>query len=179
MYPKFWALLLCVGCGAVKNDAPAADGAVVGDDAPAPPVSYTGKIDKTPIVTFGGGAPPPTCTYTMSLQDMTVDLGIRPTGEIVTGRIQNVNVEGLVAACMYSAAGPVVAGYMLDTAIPSGGSVALSFKNDPTNATKVALSAAVAPNTGGYAIMMTFQRTDQVALLDWKVVAALSLAVKK
>src|SRR4051812_35946371 len=179
MYATYCALMLCAACGAVKGDAPPIDGAVSGDDAPAPPVSYTGKLDKTPIVTFGGGAPPPTCTYTMSLQDLTVDLGIRPTGEVVTGRIQNVNVEGLVAACMYSPAGPVVAGYMLDTAIPSAGSVALSFKNDPTNATKVALSATVAPNPGGYAIMMTFQRTDQVALLDWKVVASLSLVAKK
>src|SRR4051812_50212076 len=116
MSSRCCALVLCVACGNVSN--PAVDGAVAGEDAPAPPVSYTGKLDKTPIVTFGGGAPPPTCTYTMSLQDLTVDLGIRPTGEVVTGRIQNVNVEGLVAACMYSPAGPRGAGYMLPTPDP-------------------------------------------------------------
>jgi hypothetical protein len=178
MYSRCCALVLCAACGAVNNNA-AVDGAVAGQDAPAPSVSYTGKIDKTPLVMFGGGAPPPVCTYTMSLQDLTVDLGIRPTGEIVTGRIQNVNVEGLVAACMYTAAGPVVAGYMLDTAIPSTGNVALTFKNDSTNATKVAVSAVVVPNPGGYAVMMTFHRTDQVPLLDWTVIAALSLVAKK
>lgn len=173
------ALSLCAGaCGKVGGQAPA-DSAMIEDDAPlAPPVSYAGRLDKSRLVQFGGGAPPPTCTFTMTLEDLNVELGIRPTGELVSGRITDVNVEGLVAACMYSPAGPRVAGYTLDTAIPTSGSIAVTFKNDSTNATKVAVTGVVAPNDTGYAVMLMFQRTDQVPLLNWLVMETLSLKKK-
>jgi hypothetical protein len=171
---KFLALAAATGaCGTVANES--GDGGI--RDAPAA-VTYKGHISKTPLVTFGGGAPPPVCTYTMTLQELDIELGILPSGEVISGRVQDLNVEGLVEACMYSPNGPVIANYTLDSAKPSPGGMALTFQGEPTNLTKAALTVSLSSDNGIYAAVLSFHRTDQGPPLDWSVIVTLPLVLK-
>lgn len=184
MTPRCLVIVMCVaGCGSVSAPDPGPDaggGSGSGSGSGNPPlpgaVTYTGHVDMTPEVTFGGGAPPPVCTYTMSLHDLRIELAIRPSGEVVSGRVQNVNVEGLVAPCMYSPNGPVLAGYRLQLAVPSSAGVALSFTGDPTNQTEVDLAGVLSGLGTSYTVVLRFHRTDLDPPLDWQVVTSVSLS---
>lgn len=174
---RFIALtVLASGCGEVQRMEGPVD-AVAGSEQLAP-VPYTARVEKTPDVTFGGPGPA-FCVYTMSLEQLTVELSIRSTGEVVGGRVQNLNVEGQVAVCDQPPNRAVTAIYDFELSSPTDAGANIMFKGADANETKVSLSAAVSRNGNGYNAALTFHRIDLGPPFDWTVVVTAPLVAKK
>lgn len=174
---RFVALaVLASGCGEVQRmDGPV--DAVAGSEQLAP-VAYTTRVEMTPEVTFGGPAGQ-FCVFTMSLQQMTIDLNVRPTGEVISGRVQNINVEGLIGGCSAPANRPVIAVYDFQSFTPTAAGANIVFKGADANETKVDLIGTVSRNGNGYNAVLTFHRVDLPPPLDWTVVVTAPMTQKQ
>ena len=144
-------------------------------DALPPPVAYKAYLDPVPPANFGSGADNTHCAYTMTLKQLSVELDIRPSGEVTAGTVQNLNVEAVIQPCVYAPAPTVIANYAFQaaTATPTGQTV--TFLGATNNQTKVNLSMTLTPGTSVYTAVLTFHRTDQGPPLDWNVVVPLTL----
>ena len=168
MIPRCFVVVMAASaCGTVAANEPM--------DAPGTPVTYKGRIDKTTAVMFGGG-PMGYCTYTMSLQQLSVEIGIRPSGEVTTGHVQALNVEAIVGTCMYAPAPASIANYNFVSATPSANGMMLTFEGEATNATKASLVVNLSSSGPTQTAAMIFHRTDLGAPLDWRVAVTVPLA---
>jgi hypothetical protein len=179
MIPRCLVVVMVAGaCGEVARQ-PLADAPVPVPDVGAP-TTYKGTMDQAPAKMFGGTLGTVTyCTYTMTLRQLNVDLGIVASSKQVTsGHVQNINVEAVVATmppCPYSPAPPVIANYTFKSATLGTTGMMLMFDGDPANATKVNLAINLSSSPTGYSAAMTFHRTDQGPPLDWSVPVTLAL----
>jgi hypothetical protein len=57
---------------------------------------YKGTIAQTPLVAFGGT---PYCNYTITLKQLEINLDILSSGQVTTGQVKDLNVEGTDATC--------------------------------------------------------------------------------
>jgi hypothetical protein len=179
------AVALCAGaCGTVsRTPADAAIGDVAGADATTA-VTYAVQIDKGPMVMFGGGG---FCMYTIALQQLGVQLAILPTGAVVSGQVQDLNVEAVVPSttpvlCTANNPMPIpanIARYQLTSATPAAGGMTLTFQGSPGNAPPATLVADLSIAGGGYAAKLTFQRNDGLATaVEWMVVTTVLLSAQ-
>jgi hypothetical protein len=157
-------------CGTVNNLP--ADGAA-GSGAPR---TYKGNVAQTSPVNFGG--PPPACVYTMSLRQLDIELSILTSGEVTDGRVQVLNVEGLVMPCMYLPADPTITHFTFSSAIRSPSGMTLDFDQRAGDKPGTALLIELSPTDGAYQAQMTFHRNDLGPPLDWTVVTTASLLLQ-
>lgn len=141
------------------------------DAAKATP--YKGTLSATMPVTFGGA---PFCLYTITLQQVMVDLDMLPSGQASAGRIQALNVEGKDAACPNGVIPPTIANYTLSQSTMGASGTTLTFQGAATNNPPASLVVLLTPTGTQYTAMLTFHRTNQPAPLDWTVQTMLVLS---
>jgi hypothetical protein len=124
-------------------------------------------------VAFGGA---PYCNYTITLKQLEVDLGILASGQVSTGRVQALNVEGTDANCPYMPIPPTIANYTLQSATPNGNATKLTFQGDPGNVPAASLVVNLSRSGSTYSAMLTFHRVDQPAPFDWTVNATVAVS---
>ena len=171
------ALALCAAaCGEV--DKLPADAAV---DASPTPRAYKGTLDMVPAVTFGGL---PFCTYTITLKQLEVEIGILPTGQIATGQVQDLNVEAVVPSTTPNCPAdlevipPNIATYTMQSVMPSANGETLTFKGGPSNMPPVDLTVELTTVGSAYQARLGFHRNNVVPPLDWSVIATVSLSLQ-
>jgi hypothetical protein len=168
MIPRCFVLVMVAGaCGTVANEPM--------DAAVGMPTTYKGRLDQTTPAMFGGG-PMGYCTYTMSLKQLTVEVGMLPSGEVTSGRVQDLQVEAIVGTCMYAPAAPSIASYAFVSATPNTAGMMLTFEGEATNATKTSLVVNLSASGPTQTAAMVFHRTDLGAPLDWRVAVTVPLA---
>lgn len=168
--------LLAGGCGEVASTHPAVD-AGGQPDSNRPPdaamgIPFKGTMAQTPVVPFGGT---PYCNYTITLKQIEIDLDILTSGQVTTGGVQALNVEGTDANCPYPPAPAAIANYTLQSSVPNGTATRLTFQGATGNAPAASLVANLSSVGTGYSAMLTFHRTDQGPPLDWIVNTTLTL----
>jgi len=174
--------LLASGCGSVGtkpgNDA-AVDGQADGKQdgrLPDGPMAaaYRGTLAQTQPATFGGGT---FCVYTETLKQLQIDLDLLPSGQAVSGRMQALNVEGTdPTKCTLGVIPASIANYTLESAVPDGAALKLTFRGAAGNVPTASLVGKLTRTGATYSAMLTFHRTDQTPPLDWTVVTTLSLS---
>jgi len=163
-------------CGTV-NRTPGMD-ASIGEPAAdaAVPVTYRGMVTATdPPVMFGGA---PECTYTVTLRQIDVQLGILSSGEVTSGQLQVLYDEELVGTCGHPAAAPVISSFTFASAVASGTSKTLTFHEKPGDRPGASLVIVVTPSGAGYQAKLTFHRTDLGPPLDWMVTTTTSMVAQ-
>jgi len=173
------AVVLCAAaCGEV--DKTPAD-ASVADAAPAPR-TYRGSMDMVPAVTFGGL---PYCTYTITLKQLEVEIGILPSsGKAVSSRVQDLNVEAVIPSTTPNCPAdlevikPNIATYTLQSATPSANGQTLAFTGGAGNMPPVDLTVELSSVGSAYQAKLGFHRNNVVPPLDWSVIATVSLSVQ-
>ena len=168
MIPRCFVLVMAAGaCGTVANDPV--------DATVGMPVTYKGRLDQATPAMFGGG-PMGYCTYTMTLKQLDVTIAIRPSGEVTSGRVQDLQVEAIVGTCMYAPAAASIANFNFVSATPSTNGMMLTFEGEATNATKASLVVNLSASGPTQTAAMVFHRTDLGAPLDWRVAVTVPLA---
>jgi hypothetical protein len=155
-------------CGTVASEPK--DGAVN-----ETPIMYKATMDQTPATPFGGA---PYCSYTITLKQLDVELGILPSSkQVTTGRVQDLNVEAVVPPCQYGPTPPSIATYTLASATRSmNGGTTLTFQGDPANAPVVSLGGELTSAGSVYQAQLGFQRTDEPSPLNWSVLVTVTLS---
>jgi hypothetical protein len=171
------AVALCAAaCGEV--DRTPVDAAV---DASPPPRAYKGTMDMVPAVTFGGL---PYCTYTITLKQLEVEIGILPSGLVATGQVQDLNVEAVVPSTTpncpadFEVIPPNIATYTMQSVTPSANGQTLTFKGGPSNMPPVDLTVELTTVGSAYQAKLGFHRNNVAAPLDWSVITTVSLSVQ-
>lgn len=141
------------------------------DGAKATP--YKGMLSATPALTFGG---PPFCLYTITLQQLEVDLDVLPSGQASSGQVQALNVEGKDAACPNGVIPPTIASYTLSASTMGASGTMLTFQGAAANNPPVSLVAVLTPTGAQYTAVLTFHRTNQMTPLDWTVQTTIVLS---
>lgn len=167
------AALLAGACGSVAQHDPIDASST--SDAQGTTVTYKGALDQTPPVMFGGGS---FCKYTIELKQLSVELGVLPSKQVTTGRVQALNVEAVVPPCTFAPAPPVIGNYTLASAKPSASGMTLQFTGAATNSPTVDLVIELAAVGSAYQARLGFHRTDQSPPLDWSVVTTFSLSAQ-
>ena len=174
----FATALLAGACGQVAGkpgidagDNPS-DGAVLPDGAVA--LAYKGMMTEAPVARYGG---PPSvfCNYTMTLKQLEIELGILATGQVISGRFQDLSIEGGDANCP-GFIPPKIASYTLQSAVQSGATTRLTFLGAASNEPRTSLVGNLTQSGAGYSAALTVQRTDQVPALTWTVNVTLALS---
>jgi hypothetical protein len=167
MYSRCFAVVMMVGaCGTVTGDP--SDGGTA--------TTYRGTLDQTSPVTFGGD---PYCSYTITLKQLDVELGILPSShQVTTGRVQDLNLEASLPPCTLPTIPPGIATYTLASAAPSATGTKLTFQGAADNAPVASLGINLSPSGSTYQATLTFQRTDSEALLNWSVIATIPLTAQ-
>jgi hypothetical protein len=172
------AVALCAAaCGEV--DRTPADAAVV--DAAPPPRAYRGTMDMVPTVTFGGL---PFCTYTITLKQLQVELGILPSGLVASGQVQDLNVEAVIPSTMPNCPAdlevipPNIATYAMQSVMPSPTGQTLTFKGGAGNMPPVDLTLELSTVGSAYQAKLGFHRNNVAPPLDWSVIATVSLSLQ-
>ena len=164
---------VCSACGAVNNMPPG--DAAAGDSPTETPRTYHGMVAETSPVTFGGG-PAPNCTYTMTLRQIDLQLGILASGAVVNGQVQDLNVEAIVGTCMFLPAAPSITNYTLMSAVVGGATTKLTFRERAGDKPGTSLVADLTAVGGKYQAQLTFHRNDLGPPLDWTVAVIVPLA---
>jgi hypothetical protein len=183
---KFLAVATLVGaCGTVAN-APA-DG---GLDAPPGTVMWRNQPGDVPPVTFGGASPGGGmyCNYTITLKQLDVQLSILPSGQVTSGRVQDLNVEAVVPSsppttpfvCTATNPMPIVpniAMYQLATSAATTGGLTLTFQGGASNSPPAALVLVLTKVSSLYSAKLTFHRNDGLdPVFEWMITTTVPLA---
>jgi len=158
--------------------------AACGDVATAPADSgvagvYRGHIEMTPPFTFGGL---PFCNYSITLEQLDVELTLDASGSVRAGKVQDLNVETVLATVPPCPAGPIppnIATYTLASAMPAGAGTLLTFLAGPTNEPEVDLTATLTTIGGMKTAKLSFQRINVADdVLAWMVAATATLTAQ-
>lgn len=170
-------MVVAGACGSVAREP--IDGAVGDPPGGETPILYKGTTPQTPPKMFGGGT---YCTYTITLKQLDVELGILPSSkQVITGHVQDLNVEAVVATtppCPYGPAAPTIANYTFTSATPTSSGMTLTFQGAATNAPAATLVINLSPAGSVYAAALRFHRTDEPSPLDWSVVVTIPLSAQ-
>jgi len=163
-------VIACAACGSVAQpgNGPSDGG---NDAASGPAVAYHGAMAQTTPVTFGTLL----CTYTITFTQLTVDLAIRPSGEVTSGQVQNRNIEAVLSPCTNAPSGPSTAVYTLQSARTDLGGMELTFQGAANNTPKTTLTLNLAATGATYSAALNVHRTDLAPPFDWLVMATVPL----
>ena len=180
MIPRYLAVaLLACGCGEVASH-PGADASTGQPDGRVPVDAavgtvYRGSTQQTAPSPFGGVV---YCHYTITLRELMIDLTILPSGQVTTGHVQDINVEGTDASCPNGVIPASPAKYSLQSATATATGQKLTFLGAPENVPTASLVVDLTRGGSSYATTLTFQRTDQVPELNWMLTTTLPLFVQ-
>ena len=164
------------GAGA---DAAAVDARPAIDARPDSSVTYTAMLDATPPVSFGAAMPTPTfCTYSITLRQLAIELGITPDGRITRGHVQDLNVEATTNVdCTLGVIPQNVAQYTYRSSKDGATGPTLLFEGDAPNEPPALLTIQLsAQDTAAPQAVLSFQRTQIAAPYNWVVTQTLTLA---
>lgn len=175
MIPRYFAVaLLACGCGEVAH--PGADASTGHPDGRVPDAAmgttYSGSTQQTASSPFGGVV---YCHYTITLKQLMIDLAILPTGQVTTGHVQDINVEGTDANCPNGVIPASPANYSLQSAIATASGQKLTFLGAPENVPTASLEVDLSRSGSSYSTVLTFHRIDQVPELNWSLTTTLPL----
>lgn len=181
---KFLAVAMLVGaCGKVTDTL---TDAAVGPDAPPGAVTWRNQPADVPLVTFGGGTN--FCKYTITLRQLDVQLAILPSGQVTSGRVQDLNVEAVVPSsppttpfvCTATNPGSIpanIAIYQLATTAATAGGLTLTFQGEASNMPPASLVIVLTKVSSLYSAKLTFHRSDGLdPVFEWLVSATVPLA---
>jgi hypothetical protein len=178
-----WGALLAVlvaACGGIRDEradaAAAADASGSTADAALEPSSttYAGMLDAIPAVPFGG---PPYCEYTITLEEVGLEVEVSPSGQVIGAEAGNLSTEGTLPPCT-DVIPPTVVSYNLATATRTDAGARLMMRGAPGNVPLTTLTIELARAGDGFEAELTWKRTDQPPPLDWVVTAAMTLSAR-
>jgi hypothetical protein len=161
----------CSACGAVNNQ-PAEAAADAPADAPVAQ-TYHGAVSASTPVAFGGA---PECSYTVTLRQTDIQLGILPSGQVTRGQVQTLYDEAITSTCGHPPASPTISNYTFASATASGIGMTLTFPEKPGDKPGASLVIALSAPGATYQAQLTFHRTDQGGVLAWTVTMSATLA---
>jgi len=167
-------VLCAAACGDVAR-APD-DGAVV--DQMVGTTTYKGHIEMTPPVDFGGL---PFCDYTMTLQQVDIELMIEASGAVRSGKVQDLNLEAVVLSdppCPVGPIPPKIASYTFVSASPGTDGTTLTFAAAPTNEPDVEVTATLTSAGAVKTAKLGFQRINVDDVLAWTIAATATLTAR-
>lgn len=184
---KFTALAAAMWVGACGGQsAKPSDTIDAGGDAPPPidgppdtSVTYAATLAQTPPVSFGATAPTPTfCTYSITFQQLAVELAITPDGRVTRGHVEDLNVEATTSPdCTLGIIPQNVADYTYVSSRPGANGPTLLFEGGASNQPPALLTAQLsALDSAAPQAMLTFERTGIVEPYNWVVTAMVTLA---
>jgi hypothetical protein len=164
----------CSACGAVNNQP--ADAAA---DAPADgPVAktYHAAVPASMTVAFGGA---PECSYTVTLRQTDIQLGILPSGQVTRGQVQTLYDEAITSmGCGHPPATPTISNYTFASATASGSGMALTFQEKAGDKPGASLAIGLTAAGASYQAQLTFHRTDLSGVLAWTVMMPATLTLQ-
>jgi hypothetical protein len=167
--------LLACGCGEVASH-PGVDAATGHPDGRVPDAAvgttYHGSTQQTASSPFGGVV---YCHYTITLKQLMIDLMILPTGQVTTGHVQCINVEGTDANCPNGVIPASPANYSLQSATATASGQKLTFLGAQENVPTASLEVDLSRSGSSYSTVLTFHRIDQVPELNWSLTTTLPL----
>jgi hypothetical protein len=177
---RYLVLVAAAGCGNLLGitdlDGPVDAAAVPQVDA-AVPLTWTGLQMQTMPSTFGGT---PYCMYTITLDELELDLDLLPDGTPTSGHVQDVNVEAVVVSTTPdcpSTTGVIPPNTATYTLQPATSKTHLTFAGATTNDPLADLIVDLTPlDAGTLDAQLTFHRSDQMPPLDWTVITTITLA---
>jgi internalin A len=132
---------------------------------------FRGHIDSSATVTFGG---PPWCYYTITLQDVNMDVGVG--GSILGGTVTCQAIELPVDNCTTIYFPPNLHTYYATGGTVTGDQIDLTFVRDAAN---LPACSVVFTGTrqldGSISGALTWHRIDQLSPLDWTVTPTITL----
>lgn len=159
----------CSACGTVSNQpADAADAAPVAR-------TYHGMVPQTAPVAFGGA---PECSYTVTLRQTDIQLGILPSGQATRGQVQTLYDEAITSTCGHPPASPTISNYTFASATPSGSGMTLTFQEKQGDKPGASLVIGLTAAGAAYQAQLTFHRTDQGGVLAWTVMMSATLTAQ-
>jgi hypothetical protein len=183
---KFLAVaMLMAACGTVASTP--ADG---GPDAVPGAVTWRNQPGDVPAVTFGGASAGGAmyCNYTITLKQLDVQLTILPSGQVTSGRVQDLNVEAVVPSsppttpfvCTPTEPPPIapnIAMYQLATAAATAGGLTLTFQGGASNSPPATLVIVLTKVSSLYSAKLTFHRNDGLdPVFEWTITTTVPLA---
>ncbi len=149
-------------------------------DTGAGEIAFHGTLAATAPVTFGGSyADTSYCTYTVTLQNVSIDLVVQGN-ELVASAVKDLMVETVVGSCG-SPAQPNNAQIFALSATPlatgSGGFHA-EYLNASGNQPKESLVIDLTKTSAGYSASATWHRTDIFHPFDWTVSGSIPVTVR-
>lgn len=160
-------------CGEVPMDEQ------IPDAAPSGMKTYQATLASSAPSMFGGTTGY-ICKYTITLQQIQLQLVADASGKIVSGSAQNKTEEKVVntTECPYTAAPMTTLKFTFKSATPVGASTMVVMEGDAANSPKTTLAITLTPTAGNFTAASRWTRTDQVPDLTWSVTANLMLTVK-
>lgn len=150
------------------------------DAAPQPLTrTYQANQAMSPAASFGGIAEY-TCTYTMTLRQISLQLQLDAGGKVVGGTLQNMTDEEVTnpGICSNPPHADTLQKFTFKSATPVGASSMVVMEGDKANSPQASLALTVTPTGSSYIAAGRWTRTDQVPALTWSVTANLNLAEK-
>jgi len=185
MYRLLAVAMLASACGTVSGRS--ADASV---DGVASAVTWRNQPADVPMLTFGGtdALGTPHCKYTITMKQLDVQLAILPSGQVTSGRVQDLNVEAVVLSmppttpfvCTATNPMPIaanIATYDLATTAAGTGGLTLTFQGGASNMPPAALVIDLTKVGSLYSAKLTFQRNDGLdPVFEWMVATTVPLA---
>lgn len=171
MTSRLLALATLAACGEVVKDNPDAPPS----DAPAGSVVYRGMVQELPPVMFGGMG---FCTWTITLKQIETQILVLPSGAIVGGSSQNLNVEQIVATtppCADPPLAPSIAKYSFESARSTPPGITVEFKSAPENMPPATLTMIVQRAGEQYMTDFRYHRTDFGPPIEWNITGSMML----
>ncbi|OJY15683.1 MAG: hypothetical protein BGO98_23710 [Myxococcales bacterium 68-20] len=134
--------------------------------------TFKGKLGKTNAVKFGGT---PYCEYTMTLEDIEVEIAALPSGEVIGAAVKDRAVETAVPPCPHAPMKPSAQRFALTTVTPAASGSKLAFEGAAGNRPATSLVVDLTRVGVTYEATATWTRTDQGPPLSWTVKATLTL----
>lgn len=161
-------------CGEVVKDNPDAPRS---PDAPPGSVVYSGRVVELAPLMFGGNGF--RCTWTITLKQIETNIAVLPSGAIVGGSSQNLNVEAIVPTdppCPDPPIPPLIAKYSFESSRSTAPSITVEYKSAPENMPPATLTLKVQRAGDQYMADFEYHRTDLIPPFDWRITGSMMLS---
>jgi hypothetical protein len=149
--------------------APVPDAAL---EASAGATTFKGKLDATTPVKFGGD---PYCEYTMTFDNVEIEIAMLESGEVIGAQVKNHAVEVALPPCPHPPMAPSSQWFSLTTVTPTASGSTLAFEGAKTNQPVTSLVIDLTQVGVTYEASAGWKRTDLGPPFAWEVRAKVTL----
>jgi hypothetical protein len=142
---------------------------------PGAATTFKGRLATTTPVKFGGD---PFCDYTMTLENVEIEISALESGEIIGAKVQDRTVEAALEPCPFAPAAPSLQTFALTTVTPTASGSTLAFEGGASNEPETSLVIDLARVGATYEATAGWKRTDQGPPLDWSMTLKLTLTAQ-